>query len=121
MRTASPIIQIVGESQTQPLSILGAFVLHWAKRLTRGLRHRRAAATLAGLDERMLADIGLTHSDLRDAVSEPLWRDPTSLLRARALERRLSRHGISFGLADAPPLAPDAVRSSRDWPARFVS
>ncbi|HZP75341.1 MAG TPA: DUF1127 domain-containing protein [Pseudolabrys sp.] len=120
MRTASPMIPIAG-SQSQTLTMLSAFVLYWAKRFTRGFRHRRAAASLAGLDERMLADIGLTQSDLRDAVSEPLWRDPTALLRARALERRLSRHGISFGLADAPPLAP-ALRSARaDLPTRYTA
>jgi hypothetical protein len=48
---------------------------------------------------------------LRDAYSESLWEDPTTLLRARALERRLARHGISHGLESetspvAPPLAP---------------
>ena len=39
----------------------------------------------------MLADIGLTRADLRDAFSEPFWEDPTALLRERALERRVSR------------------------------
>ena len=36
----------------------------------------------------MLADLGLTRSDLHDAFAQPLWRDPTSLLRSRAVERR---------------------------------
>jgi hypothetical protein len=40
-------------------------------------------AHLADLDDRMLADIGLTRTDLRDACSEPLWRDPTSMLARR--------------------------------------
>ena len=31
-----------------------------------------------GLDDRMLADIGLTRGDVRDAFSEPVWRDPTA-------------------------------------------
>jgi hypothetical protein len=39
-----------------------------------------------------------------------LWNDPTYLLRARALERRLNRHCVAFGLNEAwlaaPPLAP---------------
>jgi hypothetical protein len=38
----------------------------------------------------MLADIGITRSDLRDAFSEPFWDDPTALLRERAIERRLA-------------------------------
>jgi hypothetical protein len=36
----------------------------------------------------MLADIGITRADVRDAFSEPFWDDPTALLRERALERR---------------------------------
>jgi Domain of unknown function (DUF1127) len=54
----------------------------------RTLRSRADAAVLARGDDRMLADIGLTRCDVRDAFSEPMWRDPTSLLRARANERR---------------------------------
>jgi hypothetical protein len=46
---------------------------------------------LARLDDRQLADIGLTRSDLRDAYAEPLWEDPTSVLARRAAERRESR------------------------------
>jgi uncharacterized protein YjiS (DUF1127 family) len=47
-------------------------------------KHRRELAHLADLDDRMLADIGLTRTDLRDACSEPLWRDPISMLARRA-------------------------------------
>ncbi len=57
----------------------------------RAIRNRRVAASLAGLDDHMLADIGLTRSDLRDAYSEPLWHDPTDVLAARAAERRAAR------------------------------
>jgi hypothetical protein len=39
----------------------------------------------------MLADIGISRSDIRDAFSEPFWEDPTALLHERALERRWSR------------------------------
>ena len=55
------------------------------------LKHRRDAGRLAGLDDRMLADIGITRSDLRDAYSAPLWQDPTDTLAKRASERRLGR------------------------------
>jgi uncharacterized protein YjiS (DUF1127 family) len=55
------------------------------------MRHRREANVLARLDRRMLADIGLTRSDVRDAFSTPLWEDPTALLRERAIERRMGR------------------------------
>jgi uncharacterized protein YjiS (DUF1127 family) len=55
-----------------------------AWRLVVAIKHRRRdLAYLAKFDDRMLADIGLTRSDLRDAYSEPLWRDPTGLLARR--------------------------------------
>jgi len=60
-------------------------------RLARARRHRKQAAALAQFDRRMLADLGISRSDLRDAFSEPFWEDPTALLRERALERRWSR------------------------------
>lgn len=52
-------------------------------RLAVAIKHRRELAHLADLDDHMLADISLTRSDLRDTYSEPLWRDPTSLLARR--------------------------------------
>jgi hypothetical protein len=39
----------------------------------------------------MLADIGLTRSDLRDAYAGSPWQDPTDMLAQRAAERRGSR------------------------------
>jgi hypothetical protein len=44
---------------------------------------------LAALDDRMLADIGLTRCDLRDAFAELPWRDPSEILVRRAAERRV--------------------------------
>ena len=61
------------------------------KAVARALRHRREANILAGLDRHMLADIGITRSDVRDAFSTPLWEDPTALLSERAIERRMNR------------------------------
>lgn len=55
-------------------------------RLVVAIKHRRELAHLADFDDRTLADIGLTRTDLRDASSEPLWRDPTSMLARRAGE-----------------------------------
>jgi uncharacterized protein YjiS (DUF1127 family) len=68
-----------------------AAVSGWLKRMARARRHRRQAAALANVDGRMLADIGISRADLRDAFSEPFWEDPTALLRERALERRWNR------------------------------
>ena len=88
MSAQYPVIPVAGGT------LLRAFV--WglstmtsgAKRFARARRHRRDAAALARLDRRMLADIGISRSDLRDAFSEPFWEDPTALLRERAIERR---------------------------------
>ena len=55
-------------------------------RLVVAIKHRRELAHLADFDDRMLADLGLTRTHLRDAYSEPLWRDPTSILARRAGE-----------------------------------
>lgn len=78
----------------------------FARRLVGIFRHRSHARILADVDARLLADIGLNRADLRDAFSEPLWRDPTRVLEARAAERRT--HGLrSDGMAT---LVPDPAR-----------
>jgi uncharacterized protein YjiS (DUF1127 family) len=74
------------------MNAAGAF----AVRIFRAARNRHSARMLARLDDRQLADIGLTRSDLRDAYAEPLWDDPTSVLACRAAERRLSRKRAAF-------------------------
>jgi uncharacterized protein YjiS (DUF1127 family) len=79
------------------------------RQVARTLRHRREAETLAGLDEYMLADIGLNRADLRDAFSGPLWRDPTSVLGQRADERRIRAH--------APTASWPSARSRASPPA----
>jgi uncharacterized protein YjiS (DUF1127 family) len=97
-----------------------------ARKLVRAYANRREAAMLAGLDDRMLADIGITRSDVRDAFSEPAWRDPTELLTARAKERRVySRRIVRCSeptVMSAPPLAPDApfIRPAISRPARHA-
>jgi uncharacterized protein YjiS (DUF1127 family) len=58
------------------------------KRFLDRMRNRHDAMRLANLDDRMLADIGLNRSDLRDAFAELPWRDPSEILARRAAERR---------------------------------
>jgi uncharacterized protein YjiS (DUF1127 family) len=70
-----------------------------ARAVQRGLsawRSRHDIATLARLDERMLADMGLTRSDIRDAVAQPLWRDPTAVLAQRRRERQAHDYRAIF-------------------------
>lgn len=76
----------------------------------RSFKSRREMRMLAGFDDRMLADIGLTRSDLRDAVAEPLWRDPTHVLVTRVRERRAARpasHPSPAEFAGSPSIVPE--------------
>ena len=86
-----PVLPIAGCTLVRAFASLLALVTYWLKGLARARRHRRQASQLAGLDRRMLADIGITRADVRDAFSEPFWEDPTGLLHERAIERRLNR------------------------------
>jgi len=84
------------------------------------LKNRRDAASLAGLDERMLADIGLTRGDLRDAYSEPVWRDPTAILVSRAHERRINRRRVSIWLSEKTFEAPSIIPAAMNAPGTPV-
>jgi uncharacterized protein YjiS (DUF1127 family) len=86
---------------------------HAAKRFVQALRRRADVAMLAGFDDRMLADIGLTRADVRDAFSEPLWRDPSALLARRAAERRSGRALRVANAARAPSIIPDEGTPAR--------
>jgi uncharacterized protein YjiS (DUF1127 family) len=105
---------------------VGGVVAVRVSRVARALKNRRDAQILAGLDDRMLKDIGLTRSDVRDAYAEPLWRDPTSVLVERAGERRAHGRRRAFGLTAqvtaAPPLVPEnGFRApATDRPARYA-
>ncbi|MET0278063.1 MAG: DUF1127 domain-containing protein [Pseudorhodoplanes sp.] len=82
--------------------------------VSRALKNRRDAVILTGMDDRMLADIGLTRSDLRDAYAEPLWRDPTDVLAGRARDKRRYRGARHRGLkVVSPSLAPEADFTAR--------
>jgi uncharacterized protein YjiS (DUF1127 family) len=49
---------------------------HWAAATFGEWRRRsRERGQLAGLDERMLGDIGLTHADREILVNKPCWRE----------------------------------------------
>jgi uncharacterized protein YjiS (DUF1127 family) len=96
------------------------------KQLAEKVKNRRDAMRLVELDDRMLADIGLNRSDLRDAFALPPWRDPGGLLARRVAERRGSRRrkdlncvpvttvsSALFGAMGAPCYPPT------DRPARY--
>ncbi len=83
------------------------------KRIAAGIKNRHDAMRLAELDDRMLADIGLNRSDLRDAFAELPWRDPSEVLARRAAERRRSRRLSRFS-------APRAHRCCSGAPAALL-
>jgi uncharacterized protein YjiS (DUF1127 family) len=76
-----PVLPVGGSALVRVFASVLAVVTHWLKEFARARRHRRQANVLAGLDRHMLADIGITRTDVRDAFSEPFWDDPTALLR----------------------------------------
>lgn len=110
-----PILPIAGGALLRALASVVALLTFWLKALARARRHRREAVMLAGLDRRMLADIGITRADVRDAFSEPFWEDPTALLRERAIERRWNRALSREMRADVEP---GFTRPATDRPAR---
>ena len=59
-------------------------LLMWPFRVA---EHRRLMGELGAMDDRGLADIGLTRQDLRDATALPLDADPTCALAQKAAER----------------------------------
>jgi uncharacterized protein YjiS (DUF1127 family) len=91
MNAKVPLLPIAGATVLRASLAMLALVMHWLKELARARRHRREASKLAGFDGRMLADIGLTRSDVRDAFSMPFWRDPSELLIERAGDRSRRR------------------------------
>jgi uncharacterized protein YjiS (DUF1127 family) len=112
-------------SCSQAFAAFGMAVARVGRWLADVWRHRRDAAALAAFDDRMLADIGLTRCDLNDALSEPLWRDPTTVLAHRYSERRRVRRAMAAELIKraSPPLVPGADIFSlppRDPPARLT-
>lgn len=89
--------------QPSSFALVLAGVLAAVRKVGQVLKNRHDATMLAQFDDRMLADMGITRSDLRDAYAEPLWRDPTHILASRVHERRSNRQVITLA---APSLVP---------------
>ena len=104
-QTPSPIAWAVN-------SVAG-IVVERVRAVLQTFKNRRDAMVLAGMDEHMLADIGLTRGDVRDAFSEPVWRDPTAILVSRAHERRINRRRLNKGLVEKAFEAPSIVPSAK--------
>ena len=68
----------------QTADAIGGFLWSSTRQLYKTIKHRRDISVLSDQDDRLLADIGITRGDLRHAIRQPLWRDPTEVLKRRA-------------------------------------
>ena len=125
MRITFPIVPIAAAAPARAFATIAAVAAGWLKLLARARRNRAQARALASVESRMLADMGITRADLRDAFSEPFWEDPTALLRERALERRMNRqvggNAVGAVLRVQPARSKDGMRlPPLDCPARHT-
>ena len=117
-----PVVPIALGALAGILIAMATNVAHRLKTLARARRNRRDANVLAGLDQHMLRDIGISRSDLNDAISSPFWEDPTALLSERLEERRANRArniAVLTWRGREPTRTPDGyTRPRTDRPAR---
>ena len=63
-------------------------ILHTARRTFRAWRNRKRIASLSDFDDHILADMGLTRGDVRQALDLPFAHDPALELQRLALKNR---------------------------------
>ncbi len=78
---------VPGSLQTRPQGLAGRVVMRLGT-LIRALIHRRQVLDMAGMDERMLKDIGLSRTDVVSALDGAWHRDPSQALIQRAREHQ---------------------------------
>ena len=77
------------------LAAATATVIRAVVNVCRALMHRRMVLEMAGFDDRMLADIGITRGDVHAALSLPMDADPSARLRILAVERRAATRALA--------------------------
>ncbi len=88
------------ETSVAPVAVLSrlhAAVVALARRLAslwQAIENRRQIGRLATLDDRHLADIGITRGDVHAALASSLSDDPSDQLCALAGERRRAAHNL---------------------------
>ena len=78
-------------TSSRPKSGFAAQVSGWAATLVKPFvvwTRRREVGDLMSLDDRMLADLGLTRGDVSASLATPFLQDPTRQLTDLAHERR---------------------------------
>jgi uncharacterized protein YjiS (DUF1127 family) len=73
-----------------------------AGRLAVAWTNYRGLTALARMDDRGLADIGLSRSDVSDALSQRWWDDPTRALNERRGVRRTRTPPVEAGFRQPP-------------------
>jgi len=102
----------VSTTAKRPMPGLAARLRQRFACLLAGWKHRSGLATLATFDDRALADIGLTRSDLYDALAQRIWNDPTSMLERRRAARRDNRfYAAMAGRRPRRPMWPQLKES----------
>ena len=86
MRDAASFI--AARSAQAPAGLI-ANLLHDTRAALRSWNNRRKLAKLADLDDRLLADIGLTREDVSWSLGLPFTIDPAFELQRRALRHHL--------------------------------
>ena len=107
--------RISGEAfETTLVARVAALGLRQLTRMITALKHRRAIRELAELDERALKDIGLLPSDVHGALAEPFYRDPSTVLLLRSVERRAAKRVLA-------PVTPTAAVKPAAAPVECVA
>lgn len=99
----------MNRSASSPTTFSGTAALGLLARaltnLVVALKHRREVRHLAELDDRMLADIGLTRSDVTGALDEPLIRNPSWVL-VRSASRHSRAERLDYSAKPVRPVVP---------------
>ena len=81
MRNAA--LFVASQSEAAEAGILHS-ILNASRRVLKGLQDRRQVARLTEFDDHMLADIGLSRRDVKEALDLPFSYDPGVELQLRA-------------------------------------
>jgi uncharacterized protein YjiS (DUF1127 family) len=112
MRTG--IVANAGALFLAALSRSAARALPWIRNFVVALKHRRQLRCLRESGDHRLADIGIDRDDLRGALSQPLWRDPTAALARRMKDQRSHGDGDVFPNASRAERRKKCLRPAAD-------
>jgi uncharacterized protein YjiS (DUF1127 family) len=80
--------------------------------LIKVVRDRRDILSLAEMDERMLKDIGLSRSDVDEALAEPFYQSPSWVL-VRCMEQKATRPAKVAPPRQSRPVVPFVMDERR--------